>query len=117
MLSVKPDIDISAQNEYAFRLACENDKLYVAEWLCTLNDNYHIELDFLERIKKYSIKPNFNYKSIIEMEEENECCVCYEMAILKTSCNHYGCEKCFQKLNNICPYCRQTITEYYKIKS
>ena len=51
------------------------------------------------------------------MEEENECCVCYRTAILKTSCKHYGCEKCFQKLNNICPYCRQTITEYYKIKS
>ena len=69
------------------------------------------------KIKNYSMKPCFNYKSIIEMEEENECCVCYEMAILKTSCNHYGCEKCFQKLNNIRPYCRQTINEYYKIKS
>ena len=59
---------------------------------------------------------NIEYKSIIEMEEDKECCVCYETATLKTSCQHYGCEKCFQKLNNLCPYCRQYITDYYKIK-
>jgi hypothetical protein len=45
-----------------------------------------------------------------------ECCVCYETAIFKTSCQHYGCEKCFQQLYNKCPYCRQDINEYYKIK-
>jgi len=33
----------------------------------------------------------------------------------KTDCNHYGCQSCFIKLNDKCPYCRQDINEYYKI--
>ena len=116
LLSLKPDIDISANEEYAFKFACKNGHLEVAKWLCTLNETYYIEIDISGRINTYRYNIKIKYNSIIEIEEMKECCVCYETATLKTSCQHYGCEQCFQQLYNKCPYCRQDINEYYKIK-
>ena len=33
---VKPDIDISAEDEYSFKMACENNNLELAKWLLSV---------------------------------------------------------------------------------
>ena len=33
LLKIKPDIDISAENDHAFREACKNGHLQIAKWL------------------------------------------------------------------------------------
>ena len=49
-------------------------------------------------------------------ESEQTCCVCYEKADIETSCGHYGCEDCFTRIADpTCPYCRQFITDYFKL--
>ena len=90
----------------------ENDVFWKADAIKKGTECIEIEDDNL--IIDYTKLQNIVYKSNIEVEKI-ECCVCYENATIKTNCRHYGCEKCFQKLNNKCPYCRQDITEYYKI--
>ena len=42
MLSVKPDINISAKNEEVFRVACEQGYLLVAQWLLSVKPNINI---------------------------------------------------------------------------
>lgn len=39
---------------------------------------------------------------------DEECYVCFEQSVLKTSCNHYYCANC-QKSMSRCYYCRQII--------
>ena len=58
LLSIKPDINISAHIEFAFRLACEEGHLKLAQWLCTLNKNYVIIIEEKENkiIEYYIIK-------------------------------------------------------------
>jgi hypothetical protein len=38
----------------------------------------------------------------------NECCICYDKTLNKTSCNHFLCVECWESLKDIseCPYCR-----------
>jgi len=128
LLSVKPDINISIDCDNVFKLVCESNLVEIAQWLSTLNETYHIEVEDDEIINYYVsiISMNINYTSTIIIDTYTDiedkkfikemCCVCYEPSNLKTDCNHYGCHDCFVKLNNICPYCRQKIKEYYKIK-
>ena len=42
ILTVKPNIDISAKNEEAFRLSCENGHLEVAQWLQSLKPHIYV---------------------------------------------------------------------------
>ena len=79
-LKENPNIDIHAENDFAFRESClrgllENQDslnksglLEVAQWLCTLCDNYYLEHDN-KKIIKYKIlteqeleEKNFNKK-------------------------------------------------------
>ena len=39
LISIRPDIDISSKNDYAFLIACYNGNIEVAKWLCSLNKN------------------------------------------------------------------------------
>jgi len=39
---IKPDIDISAENEHAFRYACDNGHLSVAQWLWETKPDIYI---------------------------------------------------------------------------
>jgi ankyrin repeat protein len=45
LLQVKPDINISADNEYAFRWACCNGHLPVAQWLLQVKPDINISAD------------------------------------------------------------------------
>ena len=45
LLSVNPDINISARNEEAFRWACLNGHLHVAQWLLSVKNDINISAD------------------------------------------------------------------------
>ncbi len=49
-----------------------------------------------------SLTPNSN------LIKTNECCVCWDVTMTKTSCSHFICLDCWTKLTNKsnCPYCR-----------
>jgi hypothetical protein len=38
----------------------------------------------------------------------NECCICYDKTLIKTSCGHFLCVECWECMKDIseCPYCR-----------
>ena len=42
LLTVKPNIDISANNEYAFCCVCEYGHLEVAQWLLSIKPDIYI---------------------------------------------------------------------------
>lgn len=47
----------------------------------------------------------------LEYSNSNDCVVCYESTYTLTSCNHYLCVDCWNKLkNNNCPMCRCYLT-------
>ena len=73
LLSAKPDIDISAHNEWAFRISCIYGHLEVAKWLLSLKPDIDISAGYegafrsscekghLEVAKwLFSIKPNID---------------------------------------------------------
>ena len=43
MFGIKPTIDVSANNEYAFKNACENGHLEVVKWLLSIKPDINIE--------------------------------------------------------------------------
>ena len=63
LLSVKPDIDISAKNDYAFHLACKNEHLEIAKWLQSLNPYVYVI--------EYGIDGNYTGYKIRSKEEAN----------------------------------------------
>ena len=111
-----PNVDITHRDHYIFKSVCESNYLDLAEFLCNKYDFYRIITDDNDIIVGYDIKEPVKYTKEVNIESEEECCVCFEKADTLTSCGHYGCLNCFNKLyNNDCPLCRQKITEYYKI--
>ena len=63
LLQVKPDINISIDNEYAFRWTCANRQLNVAEWLQSLNPYLYVI--------EYDENGNYTGYKIREKEEAN----------------------------------------------
>ena len=62
ILQNNPDINISAQNNSAFRYACERDHLKVAEWLRTLKPFlYIINYNTDDRYSSYYIRTKDYY--------------------------------------------------------
>jgi len=121
-LSIKPTIDISAKNEYAFRYACEKGHLEVAQWLQSLNpDKYYFTVEH-GKITNWEVRVSLPIHpsetiSLQEVPEEDRICViCQETQVeIQTNCSHKFCNECIQKWYNAdrqsCPYCRQIITK------
>jgi hypothetical protein len=42
LFSIKPTLDISAENNYAFRMACQNGHIQVAQWLFSIKPTLDI---------------------------------------------------------------------------
>ena len=116
-----PNIDVHTNNDYAFRLSCSNGHLYVAQWLCSIEPSYGIEITD-GKITNYYIKDvyitqlenlqlrnniqwyddvlrNLNIKNSNQSVEE-ECIICYNSAqinegdIIMLQCGHYYCLYC-----------------------
>ena len=79
-----------------------------------INDNSVFD-DIFNEFKNSLIENNVTLYYI----ERVECCVCYNLTINKTKCNHYICLRCFDNINYIsnddnlvkpCPICRNNIS-------
>ena len=42
------------------------------------------------------------------MKKKEDCCICLEKAVHKTTCGHVCCHKCLAKVNS-CPICRKKL--------
>ena len=65
LLQNNPNINISADNEWAFKLACEKGHLEVAQWLQTLNPfKYVIEVEN-NKLKSWKINTDYDKKMLL----------------------------------------------------
>lgn len=137
LYEINPHIDASACFYRPFKNACNNGHLDVAKWLYYTfpeiknelnrtpsfirNELYGAEtfpdvMDWLKLINSKSIKEIIYSQEVKRTSKTENCCICYETANIETSCGHFGCEDCFSLIaDHNCPYCRQFITDYFKI--
>ena len=121
--------NIHADNDFAFRTACDNGNINIANWLTTICDDYYIEIED-GKIKSWKIKnslqdlyENKEYNKIIEklkIQKKDDieietCSICYEdNSNFLTSCKHNFCMECFMMWyighnKKTCSYCMQNI--------
>lgn len=119
------DVNDTMDNPIAFNAVCRNQNIKLAEWLCTLCEDYKMEI-IDNKINKYWITGsleelliNKEYDKIINklklnpLNEESECPICYGIKNINiiTKCNHIFCIQCFSEwkisCNDTCPCCRQ----------
>ena len=134
----KPDIDISAHDEYAFSCSCINGHLDVAKWLYEIkptidmtsiidsnNINNQQVIKWLVSLNNHGLTYKIIdgkyklYKQIKTIKKDNivfsdKCCVCLEEANCLTECNHEICIDCVNssKRHN-CPLCRKAFKFCY----
>jgi hypothetical protein len=128
-------LDISAEDEEAFRWACYHGHLRLARWLYRIkpsinisaNDEWAFQMACYKghlRVAQWirslnSIHNNNNKinksKTIMYKDQIDICSICSETECnLQTSCNHTFCESCIQtwfnsKQDKICPCCRSCL--------
>lgn len=144
LYEINPNMDVSVCFFQPFTNSCNNGNFEIAKWLydtfpkvremiknadgvsgifrySTIYNyiNYPEIVNWLKQIKPQSVKEiiyNPNVKKRNPNLESNNCCICYEKSNIETSCGHFGCEECFMLIpDHKCPYCRQFITDYFKI--
>jgi len=141
LYDMKPDIDISAKDDYAFRQACLNNHLEVVKWLLRVKPNINVdevfrsachkgELNTAQYLKslfprKYSLKISesgnilyhIHVQNTIYLEKEDieMCSICNDnLSDTMTNCKHLFCKSCITtwlQKASTCPYCRDNI--YY----
>lgn len=124
----KADADIHAHDDQAFIYSCDYNRPRVAEWLCSLCDEYYIEV-VDDQITKWkfidwfdilctadSLKKHLRlqtYTNQIQIRDHN-CLICCDTANIILTCGHSLCSKClvdwYLKKGNVhkCVYCSQT---------
>ena len=144
LYEIKPDIDVSVCFYEPIRYACAHGYLELAKWLyetfpdidLNICDQFtfphisytnHTEIvEWMDTIRNSENNNNVTYGAVKEivyslevkrdLKKDNICPICYEKADLQTSCGHFGCEDCFSKIaDHTCPYCRQFVTDYFKL--
>lgn len=138
-------IDISANNELAFKFACLNGHLKMAKYLLKKKPDIRIDIDGDTiytsicvqnkiNIVKLFQKLNFNkyYAKIVDgkimdykiirnkiVDNKINCLICYDnVSDIITSCNHQYCKACiftWTEEHMTCPYCRSYIFNYFNI--
>ena len=104
-----PGINLDICDQFTFPHINYLNHPEVVEWMNSVRNNNNNGA-----VKEiiYSLEVERN------LEKDTSCCVCYDKADIETSCGHFGCEDCFTKIaDHTCPYCRQFITDYFKIKN
>ncbi len=114
LLSIKPNINICAQNDKAFKYACENNLNYnsnnleLIQWLTSLNpDKYKVTIEnnkvtryFINKIiplSKKVIKINHMFK------DDLTCPICLDesnIINIQTNCGHKFCTGCISRIYN-----------------
>ena len=143
LYEINPNMDVSVCFFQPFTNSCNNGHIEIAKWLYETFPEIREMIknsDGVFDIFKYSVIYNYtNYPEIVNWLqqlnlqrkeiiynpnvkkrnlnlESNNCCICYEKSNIETSCGHFGCEECFSLISDHkCPYCRQVITDYFKI--
>jgi len=120
------NINIKAKGNESFVIACMNNHIYIALWLSTLNNEQYKLSIIDEIITSWSIIKNMIFKGETEINEIDDCPICFvSKCDTITNCNHQFCKDCLKKYINkqqyeiediTCPYCRQTNLEFYNIK-
>ena len=119
LLEINPTLNISVDDDYIFRFACDNYQVELVQLLRTINRNYNyiiINSRIIYTIKK-PIKTLPMHSDIIQIicleEEYKECIICKHRTInLQTNCKHNFCTECISEwygLHQSCPYCRANI--------
>ena len=118
------NVKIKSCNNQAFVSACQSNNVELAKWLSELNpQEYKITIadniiTFFQVIKLIMIHGSK------QIEEESDCCICYESSDLVTHCKHNFCKKCFLNYINSrnseyeevpCPYCREKNMKIYEL--
>ena len=141
LYEINPTMDVSVCFFQPFTNACNNGHFEIARWLydtfprvremiknadgisgifrySTIYNyiNYPEIVNWLKQIKIQSVKEIIYSLNVKRKDDSENCCICYEKSNIETSCGHYGCEDCLSLISDhTCPYCRQFITDYYKI--
>lgn len=114
-----------------FYQACRTGDKDMAEWICTINNNYKIIYENNKMIPyvlniKTIISENLNNLEKLERLFENanikkvidDCMVCFNNENeywIKLECNHEICAECFTKIEQ-CPYRCNNVINLYNIK-
>ena len=137
---IRPETDVSVCFYEPVRYACAYGYLELAQWLYDTFPGINLDIcdqftfphisyldypDIVEWMNSVNSRDIGAVKEIIytleverNLDKDTSCCVCYDRADIETSCGHYGCEDCFTRIpDHTCPYCRQFITDYFKIKN
>ena len=141
LYDINPNMDVTVCFFQPFTNACNNGYIEIAKWLyATFPEvremvknaesvfsifkysmaynytNYHEIANWLKQIKPQSVKEIIYSLNVKRKSNSENCCICYEKSNIETSCGHFGCEECFSLIpDHTCPYCRQFITDYFKI--
>lgn len=127
-----PQINVTDNNDAAFRVALSNRRSNVLLFLNSLLPHRYIltfddygqindgHIDTSNLLVPSSLLP---ITSSIHKEDKDKvaCGICLDnMEDIQSSCGHSFCKKCMiqyyvQRKQTSCPYCRQTITTFYKI--
>lgn len=99
----------------AFRGACENGHLDVAQWLSSLSPHMYVILSYHDHKVQYRIVSIVSFG--LSFPERLECPICYENEcnVMETTCKHSFCIRCISKWLNQdgkCPLCRATIHSF-----
>ncbi len=114
LLSIKPNIDIGAQNDKAFKYACENnlnyksDNLELVQWLISLNpDKYKVTIENNKVIDYFINKTIPLSKKVIKInhmfKDDLICPICLDdsnQIDIQTNCGHKFCTGCISRIYN-----------------
>ena len=113
-------LNISADCNYAFYEACENNHYKIAKWFMDkYPEKYYVEIDN-KLIIHYNVIESLHYFDKESISLDSECSICYGNSTISTECNHSFCEDCLlksRKRSINCPNCRQEVDYCYKKKT
>ena len=135
LLEIKPDINISITNEYAFRTACKNWHFKVAKWLLKIkpdiniliNDDYAFRYSCINRHLKISnwlssLYPE-RYKILnVTKYKINYTIINFNITGIKVVYDFEKCNICFENDNDIITqcghkYCYSCIFSWFETKN
>ena len=120
LLSIKSDIDISANDDKAFTDACLNDHINIAKWFIELNPQKYVIEIINSKIVSFQIRKTLKLlPDVISFNEIKQCIICcIEQSNIITRCNHQFCNQCLNSwytINKTCPCCRELLINCNKI--
>jgi ankyrin repeat protein len=127
LLRVIPTIQIDANDDLAFRGACDNHHSGVAQWLQGFFPHRYKLVILIGGIKSYHVTRSLSLSptdvvTLIQGQDNVLCPVCYDdtkVVELQTNCGHNFCEACITTcfdLRTTCPYCRTEVVHFRKIE-